>query len=145
MAGEYIFTLNHLSKQYDRLTVLDDITLSFFFGAKIGVIGGNGAGKSSLLKVIAGLDKDYHGDCIVASGVRVGYLPQEPQLDETKDVAGNVADGAAGGVGADLGAVGAEDVDEVVAALDDERAFVGEGEDVRGAGPGSQGYDVTER
>ena len=95
MAGEYVFTLNHLSKQYDRTTVLDDITLSFFFGAKIGVIGGNGAGKSSLLKVIAGLDKEYHGECIVAAGVRVGYLPQEPQLDETKDVAGNVADGAA--------------------------------------------------
>ena len=95
MAGEYVFTLNHLSKQYDHLTVLDDITLSFFFGAKIGVIGGNGAGKSSLLKVIAGLDKEYHGECIVASGVRVGYLSQEPQLDETKDVAGNVADGAA--------------------------------------------------
>jgi energy-dependent translational throttle protein EttA len=95
MAGEYVFTLNHLSKQYDRLTVLDDITLSFYFGAKIGVIGGNGAGKSSLLKVIAGLDKDYHGECIVAPGIRVGYLSQEPGLDETKDVAGNVADGAA--------------------------------------------------
>ena len=95
MAGEYVFNLSHLSKQYDHLTVLDDITLSFFFGAKIGVIGGNGAGKSSLLKVIAGLDKEYHGECIVAAGVRVGYLSQEPQLDETKDVAGNVADGAA--------------------------------------------------
>ncbi|MDD3440571.1 MAG: energy-dependent translational throttle protein EttA [Kiritimatiellae bacterium] len=95
MAGEYIFTLSHLSRQHDRLTVLDDITLSFFFGAKIGVIGGNGAGKSSLLKVIAGLDKGYHGDCIVAPGVRVGYLPQEPQLDERLDVAGNVAAGAA--------------------------------------------------
>ena len=95
MAGEYVFNLNHLSKQYDRLTVLDDITLAFFFGAKIGVIGGNGAGKSSLLKVIAGLDKEYHGECLVAPGIRVGYLPQEPQLDETKDVAGNVADGAA--------------------------------------------------
>ena len=95
MAGEYVFNLNHLSKQYDRLTVLDDITLAFFFGAKIGVIGGNGAGKSSLLKVIAGWDKEYHGECLVAPGIRVGYLPQEPQLDETKDVAGNVADGAA--------------------------------------------------
>ena len=95
MAGEYVFNLNHLSKQYDRLTVLDDITLAFYFGAKIGVIGGNGAGKSSLLKVIAGLDKDYHGECILAPGIRVGYLSQEPHLDETKDVAGNVADGAA--------------------------------------------------
>ena len=95
MAGEYVFNLTHLSKQYDHLTVLDDITLAFFFGAKIGVIGGNGAGKSSLLKVIAGLDKEYHGECLVAPGIRVGYLSQEPQLDETKDVAGNVADGAA--------------------------------------------------
>ncbi|MDY0145128.1 MAG: energy-dependent translational throttle protein EttA [Kiritimatiellia bacterium] len=95
MAGEYVFTLNHLSRQYDRLTVLDDITLSFFFGAKIGVIGGNGSGKSSLLKVMAGLDPDYHGECIVAPGIRIGYLSQEPQLDETKDVAGNVAAGAA--------------------------------------------------
>jgi len=95
VAGEYVFNLNHLSKQYDRLTVLDDITLAFYFGAKIGVIGGNGAGKSSLLKVIAGLDKDYHGECFVAPGIRVGYLSQEPQLDESKDVAGNVADGAA--------------------------------------------------
>jgi ATP-binding cassette ChvD family protein len=95
VSGEYIFNLNHLSKQYDRTTVLDDITLAFFFGAKIGVIGGNGAGKSSLLRILAGLDKDFHGDCIVASGIRVGYLPQEPWLDEDKDVAGNVADGAA--------------------------------------------------
>ena len=95
MAGEYVFTLNHLSRQYDRLTVLDDITLLFFFGAKIGVIGGNGSGKSSLLKVMAGLDPDYHGECIVAPGIRIGYLSQEPQLDETKDVAGNVAAGAA--------------------------------------------------
>ncbi|HRV30169.1 MAG TPA: energy-dependent translational throttle protein EttA, partial [Kiritimatiellia bacterium] len=94
-AGEYVFNLTHLSKQYDNKTVLDDITLAFFFGAKIGVIGGNGAGKSSLLKIIAGLDKDYHGECIVAPGIRVGYLSQEPQLDESKDVAGNVADGAA--------------------------------------------------
>ena len=94
MAGEYVFNLTHLSKQYDNKTVLDDITLAFFFSAKIG-IGGNGAGKSSLLKIIAGLDKDYHGECIVAPGIRVGYLSQEPQLDESKDVAGNVADGAA--------------------------------------------------
>ncbi|MDD2241264.1 MAG: energy-dependent translational throttle protein EttA [Kiritimatiellae bacterium] len=95
MAGEYIYTLTHLSRQYDRLTVLDDITLSFFFGAKIGVIGGNGSGKSSLLKIMAGLDQGYLGECIVAPGIRIGYLPQEPQLDETQDVAGNVAAGAA--------------------------------------------------
>ena len=95
MAGEYIFTLNHLSKTHDRTTVLDDITLSFFFGAKIGVIGGNGAGKSTLLRILAGQDKDYHGECIIAQGLRIGYLPQEPQLDPSKDVSGNVAEGAA--------------------------------------------------
>ena len=95
MAGEYIFTLNHLSKTHDRTTVLDDITLSFFFGAKIGVIGGNGAGKSTLLRILAGQDKDIHGECIIAPGLRIGYLPQEPQLDPSKDVAGNVAEGAA--------------------------------------------------
>ena len=95
MSGEYIFTLTHLSKQYDRLTVLDDISLSFFFGAKIGVIGGNGAGKSSLLRVMAGLDKEYLGQFVAASGIRVGYLPQEPQLDENLTVADNVAAGAA--------------------------------------------------
>ena len=95
MAGEYVFNLTHLSKQYDAVTVLDDITLAFFFGAKIGIIGGNGAGKSSLLRILAGLDREYHGECRVAPGIRVGYLSQEPPLDETKDVAGNVAEGAA--------------------------------------------------
>ena len=95
MAGEYIFNLEHLGKQTERQTILDDITLAFFFGAKIGVIGGNGAGKSTLLRIRAGQDKDFHGECRVAPGIRVGYLPQEPRLDESKDVAGNVAEGAA--------------------------------------------------
>ncbi|MBR6021808.1 MAG: energy-dependent translational throttle protein EttA [Kiritimatiellae bacterium] len=95
MAGEYIFNLEHLGKTTERQEILSDITLAFFFGAKIGVIGGNGAGKSTLLRIMAGQDKDYHGECRVAPGIRVGYLPQEPQLDETKDVAGNVAEGAA--------------------------------------------------
>ena len=95
MAGEYIFNLEHLGKTSERQEILSDITLAFFFGAKIGVIGGNGAGKSTLLRIMAGQDKDFHGECRVAPGVRVGYLPQEPQLDESKDVAGNVAEGAA--------------------------------------------------
>ena len=95
MAGEYIFSLEHLGKTTERQTILDDITLAFFFGAKIGVIGGNGAGKSTLLRIMAGQDKDFHGECRVAPGIRVGYLPQEPRLDESKDVAGNVAEGAA--------------------------------------------------
>ena len=62
MAGEYAFTLQRVTKQYDRVTVLDDITLAFFFGAKIGVIGGNGTGKSTLLRVMAGIDTDVMGD-----------------------------------------------------------------------------------
>ncbi|MBP5786247.1 MAG: ATP-binding cassette domain-containing protein, partial [Kiritimatiellae bacterium] len=95
MAGEYIFNLEHLGKTTERQTILDDITLAFFFGAKIGVIGGNGAGKSTLLRIMAGQDRDFHGECRVAPGIRVGYLPQEPRLDESKDVAGNVAEGAA--------------------------------------------------
>jgi ATP-binding cassette ChvD family protein len=95
MSGEYIFTLDRVSRQHDRLRVLDDITLAFFFGAKIGVIGGNGAGKSSLLKVLAGADKDFEGSFHVAPGLRIGYLPQEPVLDPNLDVAGNVAQGVA--------------------------------------------------
>jgi sulfate-transporting ATPase len=75
--------------------ILKDISLSFFPDAKIGVIGLNGAGKSSLLRIMAGVDTDYLGDARPASGIRVGFLPQEPELDPTKDVRGNVEDGLA--------------------------------------------------
>jgi len=95
MAGEYMFTLERVSKQYNHQTVLEDITLSFFFGAKIGVIGGNGSGKSSLLRILAGLDQDILGEARIAKNVRVGHLPQEPQLDPTKNVLENVREGAA--------------------------------------------------
>jgi len=95
MAGEYVFNLMRLTKQHDRTTILEDVNLAFFFGAKIGVIGGNGAGKSTLLRIMAGLDREFMGECIVARNTKVGYLPQEPQLDPDKDVAGNVADGVA--------------------------------------------------
>ena len=95
MAGEYVFNLMRLTKQYNRVNVLDDITLAFFFGAKIGVIGGNGAGKSTLLRIMGGIDKEFMGEAQVARNVKVGYLPQEPQLDPSKDVAGNVDDGVA--------------------------------------------------
>ena len=95
MAGEYVFTLRNLTKQHNRTTVLDDITLAFFFGAKIGVIGGNGAGKSTLLRILAGEDREYMGEVVVAKRARIGYLPQEPRLDPSLDVAGNVAQGAA--------------------------------------------------
>ena len=70
--------------------ILDDIWLSFYPGAKIGVLGANGAGKSSLLRIMAGVDQDFQGEAWAAKGTKIGYLPQEPQLDETKDVRGNV-------------------------------------------------------
>ncbi|HBA82853.1 MAG TPA: energy-dependent translational throttle protein EttA [Verrucomicrobia bacterium] len=95
MAGEYVFNLQRLTKQHNKTTVLNEITLAFFFGAKIGVIGGNGAGKSTLLKILARQDVDFMGDVTIAKNARIGYLPQEPQLDSAKDVAGNVDEGVA--------------------------------------------------
>ncbi|HET7425458.1 MAG TPA: ATP-binding cassette domain-containing protein, partial [Gemmatimonadales bacterium] len=73
--------------------ILKGIHLSFFPGAKIGVLGANGAGKSSLLRIMAGVDKDFLGDARPLPGTRIGYLPQEPQLDPAKDVRGNVLEG----------------------------------------------------
>ena len=75
--------------------ILDDIWLSFYPGAKIGVLGANGAGKSSLLRIMAGVDQDFQGEAWAAKGTKIGYLPQEPQLDETKDVRGNVEEAVA--------------------------------------------------
>jgi energy-dependent translational throttle protein EttA len=95
MAGEYVFNLMRVTKQYDKVTVLDDVTLAFFFGAKIGVIGGNGSGKSSLLRILGGIDTEFMGEALIAKNMKIGYLPQEPQLDPTKDVAGNVDEGVA--------------------------------------------------
>jgi energy-dependent translational throttle protein EttA len=90
----YIYTMYKLGKQYppDRV-VLKDVTLAFLYGAKIGVLGTNGSGKSTLLKIMAGLDTRFIGDAQLAASARVGYLSQEPELDETKDVRGNVEDG----------------------------------------------------
>ncbi|MDA2973829.1 MAG: energy-dependent translational throttle protein EttA [Ilumatobacteraceae bacterium] len=94
MAHEFIYTCYKLARHYppDR-TVLENISLSFYPGAKIGVIGGNGAGKSSLLKIMAGLDDGYSGEARLTPGFTVGYLAQEPELDPAKDVRGNVMDG----------------------------------------------------
>ncbi len=93
MAAQYIFTTRNLGRFYqpDR-EVLKDINLSFYPGAKIGVIGSNGSGKSSLLRIMAGLDDGYSGEARLTPGFTVGYLPQEPILDPTKDVGGNVAE-----------------------------------------------------
>jgi sulfate-transporting ATPase len=94
MAHQYIFVMKDLKKIVPpKREILKGIWLSFYPGAKIGVIGGNGAGKSTLLRIMAGVDKEFLGEAWPADGVRVGYLPQEPQLDPAKDVRGNVEDG----------------------------------------------------
>ena len=85
--------MNDLRKVIGDRTILDGITLSFLPGAKIGVLGANGAGKSTLLRIMAGVDDDILGEAKPAKGLRVGYLPQEPELDESKDVLGNVEEG----------------------------------------------------
>ncbi len=91
MNAQYIFTMRDLRKIVPpQREILKGIYLAFFPGAKIGVIGPNGAGKSSLLKIMAGVDQDFLGEAKPADGVTIGYLPQEPTLDTTKDVRGNV-------------------------------------------------------
>ncbi len=96
MASEFIFTMRKLNRFYppDR-EILKDVTLAFYPGAKIGVIGHNGAGKSSVLRIMAGLDDGYTGEARLSPGYTVGYLSQEPDLDPDKDVLGNVMDGVA--------------------------------------------------
>ncbi len=93
-AYQYIYVMKGLGKTYPGgREVLRDIWLSFLPGAKIGVLGLNGAGKSTLLRIMAGIDQDFVGEPWAAEGVKVGFLPQEPELDPTKDVAGNVKEG----------------------------------------------------
>ena len=93
-AYQYVYVMDRLSKTYPGgKQVLKDIRLSFLPGVKIGIVGVNGAGKSTLLKIMAGLDKEVQGEAWAAEGARVGYLEQEPQLDPTKDVLGNVMEG----------------------------------------------------
>src|SRR6201985_3908417 len=95
-AYQYIYVMKGLSKNYPGgREVLKDIWLSFLPGAKIGVLGPNGAGKSTLLRIMAGDERDFGGEAWVAEGARVGYFPQEPLLDATKDVFGNVIEGLA--------------------------------------------------
>jgi ATP-binding cassette ChvD family protein len=95
-AHQYVYHMHKLSKTYPGgKTVLKDISLSFLPGAKIGVVGLNGAGKSTLLKIMAGTIDDYVGEAWAADGIKVGYLPQEPELDPNKDVLGNAMEGVA--------------------------------------------------
>ena len=95
MAREFIYHMRGLSKTYPGKKVLDNIHLSFYPDAKIGVLGVNGSGKSTLLRIMAGIDTELIGDGWVAEGARVGYLPQEPQLDPAKNVRENVMEGVA--------------------------------------------------
>ncbi len=92
--AQYIYTTNRLSKLVPpKRHILRDISLSFFPGAKIGVLGLNGAGKSTLLRIMAGVDTEFDGEARPQPGIRIGFLPQEPQLDSDKDVRGNVEEG----------------------------------------------------
>lgn len=94
MSQQYIYTMHRVSKMVPpKRTILKDISLSFLPGAKIGVLGLNGSGKSTLLKIMAGLDTDIEGTAKAQTGIKVGYLPQEPELDESQDVRANVEAG----------------------------------------------------
>ena len=92
--AQYVYTMNRVSKIVPpKREILKDISLSFFPGAKIGVLGLNGAGKSSLLRIMAGVDREFDGEARPQADIKVGYLPQEPELDPSKDVRGNVEEG----------------------------------------------------
>ena len=91
--NKIIYSMYKVSKFYDRTPIIKDISLSYFYGAKIGVLGLNGSGKSTLLKILAGVDKDYNGEINISPGFTIGYLEQEPQLDETKTVKEIVQEG----------------------------------------------------
>src|SRR6185503_19816212 len=90
MSQKYIFQMSKLTKKIGQREVLKDIWLAFFPGAKIGVLGRNGSGKSTVLRIMAGADRDFDGVARLTDGFTAGYLPQEPVLNPTKDVWGNV-------------------------------------------------------
>ena len=92
-ADKVIYSMSGVSKFYDKKAVLKDISLGYFYGAKIGVLGLNGSGKSSLLRILAGVDKDFQGDVALSSGYSIGFLEQEPSLDESKTVRAIVEEG----------------------------------------------------
>src|SRR5215471_12340283 len=92
--AQYVYTMNRVGKLVPpKRVILKDISLSFFPGAKIGVLGLNGSGKSSLLKIMAGEDKEFEGEAVPMPGMRIGFLPQEPQLDPDKNVRETVEQG----------------------------------------------------
>jgi energy-dependent translational throttle protein EttA len=91
--NKVIYSMIGVSKFYNNKPVLKDIYLSYFYGAKIGVIGLNGSGKSSLLRILAGVDKNFNGETVISPGFTIGYLEQEPQLDDSKTVKEIVQEG----------------------------------------------------
>src|SRR5579862_9728150 len=94
--AQYIYTMQGVGKVVPpKREILKNIWLSFYPGAKIGVLGLNGSGKSTLLRIMAGIDKEFTGEARPQPGIKIGYLPQEPQLDPTKNVRGNVEEGVA--------------------------------------------------
>ena len=95
MARQYIYHMSELTKAYGAKKILENVNLSFYPDAKIGILGPNGAGKSTVLKIMAGLDKEWQGEAWLSEGATLGYLPQEPQLDESKTVRENVMEGVA--------------------------------------------------
>lgn len=95
MARQFIYHMSGLTKAYGAKKVLENLHLSFYPDAKIGILGPNGAGKSTVLKIMAGLDKEWSGEAWLAEGATVGYLAQEPELDNSKTVFENVMDGVA--------------------------------------------------
>src|SRR5512136_1268913 len=95
--AQYIYSMNRVGKIVPpKRYILRDISLSFFPGAKIGVLGLNGSGKSTLLRIMAGVDTEFEGEARPQKGIRIGFLPQEPQLDDSLDVRGNVEKGVGG-------------------------------------------------
>ncbi len=123
MAEQYIYTIENLTKAYGKREVLKNIWLAFFPGAKIGVIGSNGAGKSTLLRVMAGVEQDYMGTARLTPGFSVGWVPQEPRLDESTDVRGNIEQAVAGTralltkqeeLGNKMAEASADDIDDVM-------------------------------
>jgi ATP-binding cassette ChvD family protein len=127
MGEQYIFTIEKLSKAYAKREVLKDIWLAFYPGAKIGVIGSNGAGKSSLLRIMALQDRDFIGTARPADGISIGYVPQEPRLTESKDVRGNIEEAVAPtrallqrheDIGNQLAACKPEEMDKLMEELD---------------------------
>ena len=123
MAEQYIYTIENLTKAYGKREVLKNIYLAFYPGAKIGVIGSNGAGKSTLLRVMAGVERDFHGTARLTPNFSVGWVPQEPRLDESTDVRGNIEQAVAGTralltkqeeLGNKMAEASADDIDDVM-------------------------------